>query len=120
MHAIYTQLCKHLAVVPEIPLKELLPAPIARIIDLNSVGDSLEERLLAVTKAYYDIFEDDRNFRPISGKNPTDIPNFFRSLRFHYPERREYQHSRVTGFNADQTLLEALSILKIDYETLKV
>ncbi len=94
---IYEALCKHFNLKPIHTVQDFLPAPQTPAIRLSDEELKRDEQVIIhdVVQRIYVINRDDFNTREILLQEPDKRGEFFDLLRKNYPERREFQNTKV-------------------------
>lgn len=94
---IYEALCKHFKKTPVHTLQDFLPLPQTPEIRLTDEELKRDEQAIThdVVQQIYVVNRDDFNTREILLQEPDKRGEFFDLLRKNYPERREFQNTKV-------------------------
>ena len=92
---VYREVCKFLGVPATWSHEPLMPAPLVPEVKVAVAGRSDQDVLREVVRQVYDLEGDDRRFRDSSSADEAGRMKNFDRLRSHYPERREFQYTRV-------------------------
>lgn len=107
---IYREACRFLGAEPEWTPGALLPEPVVPEIRFNAEGLNDESALHDIVRKVYDIGADDRRMRAAAADGQRRGESF-EQLRRDYPERREFQFTRVTFRHARPRLVEKTAAL---------
>ncbi|MBM4103047.1 MAG: 4-phosphoerythronate dehydrogenase [Planctomycetes bacterium] len=111
MIMIYNALCDYFKLRPEHTAADFLPPP--KVAEIHITHEDLalsEEQVIHNTvQAVYVINRDDFNTREILLQEPGKRGEFFDFLRKNYPQRREFQNTKVFLPDANSTLAKKLS-----------
>lgn len=108
---IYNALCDYFKLRPEQTIADFLPPPKTAEIHITHEDLALnEEQVIHNTvQAVYVINRDDFNTREILSQEPDKRGEFFDLLRKNYPQRREFQNTKVFLPDANSPLAKKLS-----------
>ena len=107
---VYRELCRFLGVEPEWRPDRLLPPPVVPDVDIDASDRVDTDVLAAVTRAVYDISEDDRKLRDaVATTNDAGRAKQFDRLRKEYPVRREFRFTNVRMKNASPGLEQTIA-----------
>ncbi|MCE9614520.1 MAG: 4-phosphoerythronate dehydrogenase [Lentisphaerae bacterium] len=101
---VYREACRVLGVAPGWSPAALLPPPPVPLIELDAAGRPAEAVLHDLCQRVYDIGADDHRMRPTALADKTLRAMAFDHLRKHYPDRREFPHTRVVLHGAGEAL----------------
>lgn len=108
---IYQALCKHLTLIPELTIQDLVP-PLANN-QLHPANNKTKwEQVKQLVAQVYSIADDDQRLRALAQRARNGEENFavgFDGLRKHYPTRREFHNYQVVG--VDNKTAEWLHVL---------
>jgi erythronate-4-phosphate dehydrogenase len=108
---IYEALCRHFNLQPTHTIQDFLPP--AQTPEIHLTADDLkqdEQRLIHdIVQRIYVINRDDFNTREILLQEPDKRGEFFDALRKNYPERREFQNTKVYLPECNSSLARKLS-----------
>jgi erythronate-4-phosphate dehydrogenase len=108
---IYNALCDYFKLRPEHTAADFLPPPKTAEIHITHEDLALnEEQIIHNTvQAVYVINRDDFNTREILSQEPDKRGEFFDLLRKNYPQRREFQNTKIFLPDANSPLAKKLS-----------
>jgi len=108
---IYNTVCNYFKLKPEHTLQDFLPPP--KVSEIHITPEDLaqdQERIIHDTvQQVYVINRDDFNTREILLQEPAKRGEFFDLLRENYPQRREFQNTRVFPPDVNSLLAKKLS-----------
>jgi erythronate-4-phosphate dehydrogenase len=105
---VYREACRFLGVEPTWSHEPLMPVPSTPEIRVEAKGRSDEAVLWEIVRRVYDIEADDRRLRETAGLDANQRAKQFDQLRRDYPERREFQYTRVIVPDAKLALRDKL------------
>ncbi len=101
---IYEAFCRHLGLAPLHTREDFLPAPAVPSIEIAPASDDVQELLRQTVQRIYEIRQDDTNMRELLTVPTEKRGAFFDKLRKNYPRRREFQNTRVSLRDPQQSL----------------
>jgi erythronate-4-phosphate dehydrogenase len=108
--------CRHFGLQRMWDPSPLMPPP-ARPRVVLPASLSVDEAVTTAIRAAYDIEADDQRMRGIMAQAPEHRADYFKSLRRHYPVRREFPETTVALDAADRAVVKALETLGFPTET---
>jgi erythronate-4-phosphate dehydrogenase len=109
MIMIYNAACKHFSVEPTRTIEDFLPEAAVPEIEVEPGSGNEQEILHKTVQQVYCINRDDFNTREIATVAPDKRGQFFDDLRKNYPQRREFQNTRVVLKTACESLANKLT-----------
>ena len=109
MIMIYEAACKHFLVEPTRTIEDFLPETDVTEIEVDPDSGNEQEILHKTVQQVYPINRDDFNTREIAMVAAEERGKFFDDLRKNYPQRREYQNTRVVLKCACESLANKLA-----------
>ncbi len=108
---VYREACRFLGVEPTWSHEPLMPAPLVPEIRVAVKGRSDEAVLREIVRQVYDIEADDRRLRAAGVPDDQQRAKHFDRLRRDYPERREFQYTKIIAPDASPSLRGKLGAL---------
>jgi len=93
---VYREVCKFLGVPAVWSHEPLMPPPLVPEVRVDATGRDDQAILWEVVRQVYDLEGDDHRFRASAVADEKERMKNFDRLRSDYPERREFQYTKVT------------------------
>jgi erythronate-4-phosphate dehydrogenase len=106
---IYKSACEYFGIIPEHDIRDFLPQPEIKSIEIPANTKNEQEIILNTIRKVYNVNRDDMNLRKISKETAQNRGIFFDNLRKNYPVRREFQNTHVGVKDVNSSLAKKLS-----------